>query len=340
MSDALLQTAANHLRKAVPLMMKHQIPTTPTNYALWYAYVAEQQPELNRELDQVIADYQTCPSVTGELLYRQYVADPVELDVRSMRQNLEAMSIELLASLQDTNKDAVKFQNQIDNQFTKLNMIEQEGMSLEQVLSLVKSLVSESDSIRQNTGYFTKQLTKAQSEISELRAKLAQSEADMLHDALTGCLNRRAFDMDIKGLFEQSPEGLCIIMADIDHFKQFNDTFGHQLGDAVLKSVGKRLQEQCRDGAKVYRFGGEEFIIIVAKSNLALARHQAETMRRSLEKLVIKDRRKGAKVDAITASFGVSQWQTKLKIEAVIEEADRQLYQAKHLGRNRVMPIT
>ncbi|MGL4473497.1 MAG: GGDEF domain-containing protein [Shewanella sp.] len=340
MSDPLLQTAANHLRKALPLMMKHQIPTTPTNYALWYAYVAEQQPALNSELDRVIADFRTCPTVTGELLYRQYVADPVELDVRSMRQSLEAMTLELSASLQDTNNDAVKFQKQIDNQFNKLNLIEQEGMSLEQVLALVKSLVNESDSIRRNTGFFTQQLSKAQTEISELRAKLAQSEKDMLHDALTGCLNRRAFDADTKAIISQAPEGLCVIMVDIDHFKKFNDNFGHQLGDAVLKAVGKRLQEQCRDGANIYRFGGEEFVVLVPQSSLALTRHLAESMRRAVEKLVLKDRRKGAKVDSITASFGVSQWQAAQAIETVIEEADRQLYQAKNLGRNRVMPIT
>ena len=157
MSLELLQIAALNLKKAVPLMLKHKIPTTPVNYALWYTYVGEQNPELNRQLDTVISQYNTCPPVSSELLYRQYVADPVELDVRGMRQSLDAMVTELSQSLKDTNLDANDFQSRIDSNFEKLNRIEDEGYSVEQVLDLVRSLVKESDNIRSSTEFFTGQ---------------------------------------------------------------------------------------------------------------------------------------------------------------------------------------
>ena len=339
MSQELLQTAASNLKKAVPLMLKHKIPTTPTNYALWYAYVGEQNKELNQKLDSVIAQYSTCPPVNTELLYREYIADPVELDVRDMRQNLDAMVTELAQSLKDTNLDATEFQQNIDNNFEKLNQIEDAGFSLEQVLALVRTLVKESDSIRSSTEYFTGQLQKAQLEIDNLKLRLQASEKDILYDALTGCLNRRAFDEDIKSMIALAPEGTCLILLDIDHFKSFNDNYGHQLGDQVLKAVAKRVQESCRDGLKLYRFGGEEFAVIVPKSQLRIARQLAEAMRRGLEKLSLKDRRQGAKIDNITSSFGVSQWQEKMTVSTLIEQADKLLYQAKRLGRNRVMPM-
>ncbi len=340
MSRDLLQTAALNLKKAVPLMLKHQIPTTPINYALWYTYVGEQNPALNAQLDTVIAHYNTCPPVSSELLFRQYVADPVELDVRDMRLNLEAMATELSQSIRDTNLDATEFQACINTNFAKLNGIEEGALGVEQVLDLVRNLVKESENIRSSTEYFTAQLQKAQTEIDALKQKLEKSEKDVLYDALTGCLNRRAFDADLAGMLAQAPEGTCLILVDIDHFKAFNDNYGHQLGDQVLRAVSKRLQEACRDGCKLYRFGGEEFAIIVPKSQLRIARQLAEAMRRGLEKLSLKDRRKDQRIDNITASFGVAQWQEKQVAIHLIERADMLLYEAKRLGRNRVMPMS
>ncbi|MDX1282083.1 GGDEF domain-containing protein [Shewanella colwelliana] len=339
MSKDLMRQAAINLKKAVPLMLKHQIPTTPTNYALWYAYVGEQDPQLNEKMDGIVAQYSTCPPVNAHLLYRDHISDPVEVDVIDMRQNLEAMTVELAQSLKDTNHDATRFQKRVDNNFNKLNKIEEEGVSLEKVLGLVRNLVKESDEIRLSTEYFTGQLQKAQDEIETLRAELKRSEKDVYHDALTGVFNRRAFDQDIDGMLAQAPEGCCLILIDIDHFKKFNDTYGHQLGDSVLKAVAKRLNESCRDGTKIYRYGGEEFAILIPNSHKRKARHLADAMRRSLEKVTLKDRRKDQRIDNITASFGVSEWQTGDSAVTLIERSDAFLYEAKRLGRNRVMPI-
>lgn len=339
MSKNLMQQAAANLKKAVPLMLKHQIPTTPTNYALWYAYVGEQSPQLVEKLDSVIEQYQTCPPIKAEMLYREHISDPVEIDLIDMRQNLEAMATELSQSLKDTNHDASQFQTRVDTNFNRLNRIEEEGVSLEKVLGLVRELVKESDDIRQSTQFFTGQLDKAQSEIESLKSKLKQSENDVYHDALTGVLNRRAFDRDLDGILNQSPQGCCLILADIDHFKDFNDTYGHLLGDQVLKVVAKRLSESCRDGSQIYRYGGEEFAIIVPHSHQRKARHLADAMRRSMEKISLKDRRKNQRIDNVTASFGVTEWQKSDDAITLIERADGLLYEAKRLGRNRVMPI-
>lgn len=161
----------------------------------------------------------------------------------------------------------------------------------------------------------------------------------MHFDALTGALNRRAFNKDIKGLVQQNPQGLCLIISDIDHFKRFNDTYGHQLGDLVLKTVAQRLSQHSYEGTKLYRFGGEEFALIVPQSQLNTAIKLADIMRRSLEKLILKDKRKLQRIDNISASFGVAQYQENDCDATLIERADTQLYAAKKQGRNRVMPM-
>ncbi|MGS0680144.1 GGDEF domain-containing protein [Shewanella sp. 125m-7] len=339
MASPLLKESALKLKKAIPLMLKHQIPTTPTNYALWYAYVGEKNLKLNQHLDQVVSHYNTCPPSQSERLYQEFVSDPLELDVVDMRLNLDAMVTELSQSLKDTNVDANLFNNKIDSNYNKLNKIENEGFTIEEVLSVVKNLVKDSNEIRESAQYFSSQLAKAQSEIGALKLKLQQSEHEMYFDALTSALNRRAFNKDLKAIISQHPQGLCLIIADIDHFKVFNDTYGHQLGDQVLKAVSKRLGEACQDGTKLYRFGGEEFALIVPKSQLRRARQLADSMRRSLEKLILKDKRKGDTINNVTASFGVAEFSLNDTHNSLIERADKQLYEAKHLGRNRVMPI-
>ncbi|KFZ38684.1 diguanylate cyclase [Shewanella mangrovi] len=340
MALSLLQQAAQYLKKALPLMLKYQIPTTPTNYALWYTYVSEQNDQLNGQLDAIVNQYQTCPPSAAEALYREHIGSQQELDTRQLRQSMEAMATELSQSIRDTSSDTSAFRAKLDKNFGKLNQLEQEATSLDQVMDMVRLLVKDSDDILHRTDYFQQQLDKAQQEIVTLQHKLLAAEKDVMFDALTGCHNRRAFDLDFKTLLRDTPKGICVVMCDIDHFKRINDTYGHVLGDQVLKAVANRLKEGCRDSMKVYRFGGEEFAIIVPSSQLQVARHQAESLRRSIEKVTVKDRRKNSTISNISASFGVAEWQMKDSLAKLLERADAQLYEAKRLGRNRVMPIS
>lgn len=152
-------------------------------------------------------------------------------------------------------------------------------------------------------------------------------------------LNRYAFDTELSTFLSTKADGLCLILADIDHFKKFNDQWGHLLGDQVLKAVGRKFNESMRDGTTAYRFGGEEFVILLPKTNLRLARHFAESLRRLIEKLNLKDKRSGQMIDNISASFGVVEFQKGESLTSFIARADTFLYEAKRLGRNRVLPM-
>lgn len=138
---------------------------------------------------------------------------------------------------------------------------------------------------------------------------------------------------------EKNNQGLCLVLADIDHFKNFNDQWGHLLGDQVLKAVGRKLNDSMRNGASAYRFGGEEFAILIPKSKLRIARHFAESIRKVIEKLTLKDKRTGEKINNVTISLGVVEFQQGDSLHNFITRADEFLYEAKRLGRNRVLPI-
>ncbi|WP_413282574.1 GGDEF domain-containing protein [Vibrio sp. MA40-2] len=332
--------AAEILRAAVPLMIKNQVPTTPPNYALWYTYVEQSQPKLNDELDGIISEYGLCLPSHNEDLYQTYIAGKTESDVSELKCNLEILANEIFLSMQDTLQDTSTFEKSIEKSFSNLDKIDNEGLTFDELLTLVRNFVKESKTIKNSTSYFNDQLSSASTEISTLKEKLERVQKDALRDSLSGLLNRGAFDKDISAYCSSGQSyPLCLILIDIDNFKHLNDDYGHIFGDMVIKAIAKRLQNNCRDGIAAYRYGGEEFAILVPNKPLRIARQFAEAVRRSVEKMTIKDKRSGQQVKNISASFGVAEFTEGENPISLIDSADQQLYKAKNLGKNRVMPI-
>jgi len=255
-----------------------------------------------------------------------------------LKQSLTAMIQELSHTMSDTLSDTETFQGALSKTFNKLESAEREGISLEETMVLVRDLIRESRQIQQTTGTFRGQLNNAQQEITALREALNESRKEANEDALTLLLNRRAFERDILS-YEHNKTPFSLIMLDIDKFKDFNDNYGHLLGDQVLKIVARRLIECCRDNARTYRFGGEEFVIILPHKSLPSARQLAETVRRAVEKISVLDKKSGRRINSVTASFGIATQQENETYVQVLERADAFLNKAKHLGRNRVLPI-
>ena len=334
------QKAAEILRAAVPLMIKNQVPTTPPNYALWYTYVEQSQPKLNQQLDGIISEYGLCLPSHNEDLYQTYIAGKTESDVSELKCNLEILANEIFLSMQDTLEDTSTFEKSIEKSFSDLEKIDDEGLTFDELLRLVHNFVKESKAIKNSTSYFNDQLNAASNEISSLKEKLEQVQKDALRDSLSGLLNRGAFDKDIAAYCSSKQSyPLCLILIDIDNFKKLNDDYGHIFGDMVIKAIAKKLQSSCREGIAAYRYGGEEFAILVPNKTLPIARQFAETVRRSIEKITVTDKRSGKKVKNMSASFGVSLFTEGENPISLIDSADQQLYKAKKLGKNRVMPI-
>ena len=331
--------ATSYLKQAVPLMIKYQIPTTPTNYALWYTYVAQTNPQLNEAVDKTILASGACSPLSSELLYQQHVAAQTERNVDTMKQSLEAMVTEINASMQDTLSGTGEFQAMLDKSFSRLMKIEDEGLSIEETMSLVRELVQGSRDISLSTRQFHNQLTDAEKEIAELKNQLEKSREEAFHDALTGMLNRRAFDQEITHHLN-TQEPFALIILDIDRFKNINDGFGHVFGDQVLKAIARRVKDSCKSGERPFRIGGEEMAIILPGRTLPVARQFAEALRRAVEKISVMDRKSGQHLNTITASFGVTEYMTNDNYENIMRRADEQLYRAKELGRNRVMPMS
>ncbi|OOF23584.1 GGDEF domain-containing protein [Salinivibrio proteolyticus] len=342
MSDDQFQQSTGFLKKAVPLMMKYKVPTTPTNYALWYTYVADTDPQLNADVDDTLTHHGTCSPLQSDMLYQKHVADKHSQDMSALKQSLESMMTEMSHSMSDTLQDTDAFQSVLDRTFEQLARVEDEGLSIDETIAVVRNVVKDSQSLTQSTRYFKHQLSDAQQEISQLKQTLAEMTEQATHDGLTGLLNRRAFDRELAAYIDSNlTPPFCLAMIDLDHFKKLNDTYGHVIGDTVLKQVAKRLSDYCRDGIQAFRYGGEEFALLIPQKRLNGAKRIAETIRTAIDRMIIKDRRRGNTLDHITVSIGVAEYDNETGESAsdLIHRADKHLYSAKKLGRNRVMPI-
>lgn len=186
--------------------------------------------------------------------------------------------------------------------------------------------------------------------ISDLHSRLAaqQAELELLNaklfeqarvDPLTGVSTRLRLNEDLEDLsarVERYSERYCAVMSDVDHFKQYNDAYGHPAGDAVLRKVADTLAENLRAGDQVYRYGGEEFLLILRADSIEAGVAGAERHRAAIEALKIPHR--GSPFDTLTISMGASLLSAggSDAITMWLCAADAALYRAKSLGRNQV----
>jgi len=169
-----------------------------------------------------------------------------------------------------------------------------------------------------------------------LSARSQNFERAALTDALTGMQNRRYFDDALKeylGEFRRVERPVGLMIVDLDHFKQINDAYGHDVGDEVLRAVGTCLKDMTRYHDVVARLGGEEFAVVAPNMDMDNMMRFAERIRKAIGGMAIVSGNVRLKV---TASVGLAVWDRKENADGLFRRADQQLYQAKKTGRNRV----
>ena len=184
-----------------------------------------------------------------------------------------------------------------------------------------------------------KTLKEADTTIIKLQEEILQLEKESNIDPLTKLYNRRALLRDLETMLDFGKDkklDLSLIIFDLDDFKKVNDTFGHIAGDKTLIYVAKVLKNSLRSEVKSYRFGGEEFVIVLNRIDLAEAKKIAERILKTISesKLIYKN-----STIKITMSGGITEHKENDTIDSIIERADKALYEAKESGKNKVETI-
>ena len=183
-------------------------------------------------------------------------------------------------------------------------------------------------------------LSLSKQEISNLQQSLEAIRAESLTDPLTSLGNRKYFDRAIAAAVQSAAargEPLSLLMLDIDHFKSFNDNYGHLTGDQVLRLVGMALKQTIKGQDITARYGGEEFAVVLPATPLRQALTVADHIRRAVMSKELKKKSTGEILGRVTISVGVSMLQPGDDPDSLIERADACLYAAKRNGRNRVI---
>jgi diguanylate cyclase len=334
-----LQEATRLADIACAEMTRHAIPPTPANFCVWYSYAGKTFAALNGEIDARIAEKKGFGWQANQELFEKYFG--TERETTTLRQTgseLTATMGRVLSRLDKAGADASAFGatlEQADGSLETIPVSETSGVHavVRRLSGATREMVSKSRDLEA-------ELRESSDRIMALQQRLEQSRLEALTDGLTGIGNRRCFDLALAEHGARAATGattLCLIMVDIDHFKRFNDVYGHRIGDQVLRVVGMKLKEiACPDDTPA-RYGGEEFALLTLGSTLDAAVARADALRNALASNVLRNKQTGDVYGQVTASMGVSCFRPTDTLESFVHRADAALYRAKREGRNRVV---
>jgi diguanylate cyclase len=212
--------------------------------------------------------------------------------------------------------------------------------SPDRIRSILDGIVAETARMQDHTDHIEGHLRASMAQIEGLRRDLQAAWSEARTDALTGLANRKHFDQALRIAAAQASEQdtpACLMLADIDHFKRFNDLYGHALGDQVLKLVAGVLRQNVKGQDLVARYGGEEFAVILPATRLADAYTLADRLRDLVASRQIQLKDSSRTLGRVTLSIGVTEIRAGESCAESTARSDAALYEAKRGGRNRVV---
>ncbi|WGD52640.1 GGDEF domain-containing protein [Bradyrhizobium sp. CB1650] len=325
--------AASIAERAMRSMVEQRIPPTPSNFAVWFHYFAGDHDDLRNAVDLLIDHSRPFDARTNQDLFETYIAPNAGIVALETSERLHALmgaAKEFLATAIADNRSQMQAISDVADQ-------SQAGVNPR---ALVAQLMNELARAATRATRLEVGFAEKTRELDVIRDSLSKSEERARTDTLTGLANRRALDEFLRKAQANAMEQgtpLSVLMLDIDHFKTFNDNFGHGVGDQVLRLMANVLREKVRDIDLPARYGGEELIAVMPDADLAACAAIAERIRRSIAECTITRRSTGEVLPNISISIGVAQFRTGEPIADLIERGDRALYLAKGRGRNRVV---
>ncbi len=323
---------------AVGQMKALRQPAYPRNYEVWYAYATGYNPSLNQSINETLMrNGGTLTAADIDQIYDTYLS-PARLTDRLDNVGSQIVDeIDRVMGMIDTARGSTSLYGESLAHATQDLGTTQD---LDGMRSIVEGLVRATRSMEEHNNRLEASLKASKHEISQLQTNLEAVRNESLTDPLTSLANRKYFDTALDKFIAHSVasgEPLALLLADIDHFKAFNDTYGHLTGDQVLRLVAMALKQTVKGQDIAARYGGEEFAIILPNTTLRSAVTVADHIRRAVMTKELMKRSTGEHLGRITVSVGAATLHKDDTGSSLIERADNALYAAKRYGRNRVM---
>jgi diguanylate cyclase len=311
-------------------------PATPRNFEVWYSYATGYHPSLNETINDILTRSGTLTDADIDRIFDTYLS-PTRLSERIDKVGDRVMDeIEQVMAMVDA---AVGTANNCSESLAGVSLslpaADRDGLR-----GIVESLVQTAKDMENVNHNLEERLTASKREIHQLQENLEVVRNESLTDPLTSLANRKYFDQALSDAMSEAVsdnESMSLLMTDIDHFKTFNDTYGHLTGDQVLRLVALSVKQNVKGQDIAARYGGEEFAVILPNTVLRSAVTVADHIRRAVMSKELMKRSTGEHLGRVTISIGVATLRKGDSTQSLIDRADTCLYAAKRAGRNRVI---
>jgi diguanylate cyclase len=315
-------------------------PATPRNFEIWYTYATGHNQDLNQTINETLVREGQLVEEDLARIYDQHLS-PIRFSER-----VDEVGARIVGEIEQVMSmiDAAIGQSTDFSQSLAGAQKEMIGSSdRDQLRFIVETLVRATKEVEEANQTLQKRLVDSREEISVLQENLEVVRTESLTDPLTTLANRKFFEESIRRLVDEAAGKdmpLSVILTDIDHFKKFNDTYGHLTGDQVLRLVAIALKQNVKGQDVAARYGGEEFVVLLPKTALMAAVTVADHIRRAVMSKELMRRSTGETLGRVTISLGVANWRKGDTVATLLERADACLYAAKRAGRNCVVAET
>jgi diguanylate cyclase len=310
----------------------------PLNFELWLHYISDPDGPLAQEIRRLLAQSAVITDKTSEMLAAEFLPRGRLPD---QIRDVGAVLDRELASVASAIAMAHKTQHDYGETLADASQCMETVDDPSSLKDLVGGLSTATNRVRRETAILEKRLEKSNKEVIRLRENLEQVRRDAMTDALTNLANRKAFDERLEAACaDDDGAPLSLAILDIDHFKRFNDTWGHQTGDQVLRYVSTVLSNICGKTRFAARFGGEEFAIIFPGEGAGVVMAALESIRNDVASRALRRRSTNDDLGSVTVSAGFAQRRKGETAASLLERADAALYESKRAGRNCVTPAS
>jgi diguanylate cyclase len=323
--------------KTIDEIGRKELAVSPQNYEVWLTYLTHPSPDLRAAMDALLASGRPVSAIDMDDLYQRFFSTThLSTQVMETGSRIANEIADALDALKNAGSSTERYAQTLSMASDSLRGAALDGEGLKRLISVLAVATTE---MSKQSSSLSEKLAQSSTEMEKLRASLRQARAEALTDALTGVANRKLFDETLrlrKDEADNDKSDLALLLCDIDHFKSFNDTWGHQTGDQVIRFVASALTKFALPDHLVARYGGEEFAVIMPRTTLIHAGRIAEQIRMAIEAKRLVRRSTNETIGAVTVSFGAAIYVPGETPSQLIGRADEMLYASKRNGRNRV----
>ncbi len=327
---ALAQIALEQIRALRQLAL-------PRNFEIWYQYATGHYPDLNKSINDILSQKGALSDADMDHVYNTHLS-PSRLSnqIDSVGSRMVDEIKQVLEMIDSATGSATTYSASLADASATLQGAN-DGAALRVV---IERLMTGAKEMEQSNKKLEARLTVSRQEIEQLQQNIETVRTEALTDPLTTLANRKYFDVELaKAVAEakERSEPLTLLMCDVDHFKAFNDKFGHVTGDQVLRLVATSVKQNVKGRDIAARYGGEEFAVVLPKTAMPQAITVADQIRHAVMTKELMKRSSGERLGRVTISIGIALLRVADTTQSLIERADECLYTAKRNGRNRVI---